>query len=569
MLKNMSFKYKILLILLLIGLIPVILIGSFSYYFMHKQAIDKETASLNKLLEQETQSMDDKLDGYLSAIQMIAWNEGVRSALSRNYTSSFDMYLAYRDVIDPAATSVPSIDKSVASITFYSDTSLYPHGNILRPLSKAKEEEWYSENNPYTTPTFTFSSDYKKLYLIYKIFYNGSSLTNLICFTIDSHTLLGSLESLYSDSYGIILEQKDQTLLFSYANIKDRNQNQLNAPKLLARDPDTFYNNYVIESRAFTAAPWILYLYRPTSVVTAPARQIAFFVVLAVLIIAVIIVGFSLFLSAAIFRPIKELSNNMKLIEQDNLEITVFSDSNDEIGILIQTFTHMVERLKYLINEVLHVRIIQQDYAFKALQAQINPHFFYNSLSLINSKAILSGQEDISRMAQLLSTFYRTTLNKGNSLTTVKDELNNIYSYIDIQRIMHSDSFEVVYEISDTILSYKMPNLLIQPLVENAILHGLDNKSTSDKGVLTICAYQEERDLVFRVMDNGRGMSAEECSNILSGESNGYGIKNVHQRVQLYYGETYGLTYTSTVGVGTSVILRIIADTSLTDRNDY
>lgn len=560
MLKNMSYKYKILLILLLIGLIPVILIGSFSYYFMHEQAIDKETSSLNKLLEQEIQSMDNRLNSYLSSIQMIAWNKGVRSVLSGHYTAVFDMYLAYRDVIDPIVTSVPSIDKTVKSITIYSDTPLNPHGNILLPLSKAKKQEWYSASSSFTSPTFTFSADYKKLYLIYKIFYYDSSFTNLICFTIDSQALLGSLESLYSDSYGVMLKQEDQALLFSYDKGKGKSQDQLNIADTPERDSKTFYENYVIESRSLTSVPWTLYLYRPTSVVTAPAKQIAFFVILAVLLIAIIIVGFSLLLSAAIFRPIKELSNNMKLIEQDNLEITVFSDSTDEIGILIQTFTHMVERLKYLINEVLRGRIVQQDYEFKALQAQINPHFFYNSLSLINSKAILAGQEDISRMAQLLSTFYRTTVNKGNSLTTVKDELNNIYSYIDIQRIMRSDSFEVVYEIDNGVLPYKMPNLLIQPLVENAILHGLDYKLTSDKKVLTVYAYKEDDDLVFRVMDNGCGMSKEKCQNILSNDSTGYGIKNVHQRVQLTYGEAYGLTYTSTVGVGTSVILRIKAD---------
>jgi two-component system sensor histidine kinase YesM len=247
----------------------------------------------------------------------------------------------------------------------------------------------------------------------------------------------------------------------------------------------------------------------------------------------------------------------MRLIEQGDLSITIKQTSSDEIGHLIQAFGHMMERLKHLINEVLKSRITQQEYEMKALQAQINPHFLYNSLSLINGKAIIAGQDDISQMARLLSTFYRTTLNKGKNLISVRDELENTRSYAEIQRMMHSNSFDIVYDIDESVYSFSMPNLLLQPLVENSILHGIDHKETSDRGVLTIFCRRNDQMLIFKVLDNGCGMSAEQCENILTSESSGYGIQNVHHRVQLYYGTEYGLRYTSTKGVGTCATLTL------------
>ena len=181
----------------------------------------------------------------------------------------------------------------------------------------------------------------------------------------------------------------------------------------------------------------------------------------------------------------------------------------------------------------------------------------YNSLSLINSKAIISGQNDISQMARLLSTFYRTMLNKGQQITTIASELENTKSYVSIQQMMHSQSFDVIYDIDESILEYPIPNLLLQPLVENAIIHGLDHRELPGRAILTLSCYQENQDIIFKVMDNGCGMSDEECEQILTKGGKGYGVKNVHQRIQLYYGPEYGLAFHSTKGMGTYVLLKV------------
>ena len=247
----------------------------------------------------------------------------------------------------------------------------------------------------------------------------------------------------------------------------------------------------------------------------------------------------------------------MERIESGDLTVTVTHESRDEIGHLIKRFRKMVNRLRYLIDEVYKSKIAQQKYEMKALQAQICPHFFYNSLSLINSKAILADHQDISLMAQFLSSFYRTTLNNGKNTISVRDEWTNVTSYIQIQCLMHDGSFDVYYDIGDDILDYTMLNLLLQPIVENAIVHGIDHKESSGRGLLTISGKQAHNNLLFTVTDNGCGIHPDVLENILTTETSGYGIKNVHRRVQLHYGKEYGLSYKSILDEGTTVYLTI------------
>lgn len=195
----------------------------------------------------------------------------------------------------------------------------------------------------------------------------------------------------------------------------------------------------------------------------------------------------------------------------------------------------------------------------KALQAQINPHFLYNSLSLINWKAIMAGQEEISQMAQLLSTFYRTTLNKGKNITTVKGEWDNTCSYVQIQNLMHSGKMRVETRIDPEMLEYEMLNLLLQPLVENAVIHGLDHKTEAGEKILRVRGELREGELIFTVEDNGCGMEENVLKNILAADAGGYGVQNVQHRIQLYYGPEYGLSYESKINEGTRALLRIPA----------
>ncbi len=552
--RNMKFQKKIIGISVIISLIPISLLGLFSYSRMRSLLIERERTALQESLHQEVLQLDYKLDSYLSTMNLITWNENIRLTLSQKYDSNFEMYLTYRDTIDPLFLTIRSLNTDITSITIYTDTYIYPHGNTLRPLTDAQDKAWFEQALKTTAPFFSLSQDGQTMYLLCQMHYDYVPYTSIICMVIDLQSAMLPTKNLFKDNYGFLLSDSSAEIVYQYANLDKK----YSVPEI---SPDVLLNNelsgYITESEPLSNSEWTAFLYRPANSISAAAINITY-VVLAMILLCIILIFFiSTLLSKIIVAPIEILSSGMEQVEQGNYEVEIISNSTDEVGQLISSFQKMVHTLNNLVNEVLLAQIRQQKYELEILQSQINPHFLYNSLSLINSKAIIAGQDDISQMSRLLSTFYRTMLNKGQQITTIASELENTKSYIAIQQMMHSQSFDVVYDIDESLLEYPIPNLLIQPLAENAILHGLDHRELPGKAILSISCYQESHNIVFKIMDNGCGMSDEECEQILTKDSKGYGVKNVHQRIQLYYGAEYGLTFHSTIGMGTYVLLKI------------
>lgn len=552
--KNLRFQRKIIAISLLISLIPTALLGLFSYTQMRTLLIDREKTAIQETLNQEVIQLDYKINSFLSTMNQITWNENIRLALSKNYDSNFDMYLTYRDTIDPLFLTIRSLNTDITAITIYTDVNIYPHGQTLRTLTDAQNQIWYDQACQTTTPFFSLSSDGQTLYLIDRIHYTHVPYTSMICMTIDLSASMQNADSLFNNNYGFLLANASGETIYSYTNLPEASLTTDMSCDMLFNDDLT---GYITETETLSNTGWNVFLYRPARFISSAASRITYIVWGMILLCIVLIFFVSILLSKVIVAPIETLSAGMRQVESGNYEVAIYCDSKDEIGQLILSFQKMVETINNLINKVLFDQIQQQKYEIEILQSKINPHFLYNSLSLINSKAILSGQNDISQMARLLSTFYRTMLNKGQQITTIASELENTKSYISIQQMMHSNSFETIYDIDEAVLGYEIPILLLQPLAENAILHGLDHRELPGPAILSISCYQQNQDIIFKVMDNGCGMSETQCEQILNADSSGYGVKNVHQRIQLYYGTDYGLTFHSTPNMGTYVLVKI------------
>ncbi len=378
----------------------------------------------------------------------------------------------------------------------------------------------------------------------------------MVYMELDYQEVFGWLSGLFEDHYGVAIANGGASPAYSFTISGDgEGADSLSLPELSCGAP--CLKEYVLEQRGIPANGWNVYLYRPLRAVSSSAISITFLIVAAVGICLAVILGASMLLAKSVVLPLTHLIHNIDQIAGENLTVVVREESKDEIGHLIQSFSQMMERLDTLVNEVYKSKIAQQEYEMKALQAQINPHFLYNSLSLINWKAIMADQKEISEMAQLLSTFYRTTLNKGKSVTTVKGEWDNTCSYIRIQSIMHSGKFEVEQHVEEGMMGCEMLNLILQPLVENAIGHGLDHKEGNGRKKLWVLGREAGGCLEFEVKDNGRGISEEGLKAALKSNSKGYGLQNVNNRIRLYYGEGYGLQIESRPGEGTKVLVRI------------
>lgn len=297
-------------------------------------------------------------------------------------------------------------------------------------------------------------------------------------------------------------------------------------------------------------------MYRPTKIITESATRLALRNIPLVVVSVGLLLLFGYFFSKKMVSGLERLTENMNQIHLGFRQVTVSSDSNDEVGVLIRSFRRMMDQMNHLITEVYEGKIRLQNSEMKALQAQINPHFLYNSLSIINWKALEAGEDEISRVTLALSTYYRTSLNRGETMTTVAKEIDNIRSYLKIQLIMHDHEFRVVEDITEGLGDYGTPKLILQPLVENAIDHGLDVSEKEEK-ILWITVREEKESIFFEVRDNGVGMEQEKADQILTYKSSGYGVRNVYERIHVLYGEKGEMKAESVPGEGTRVFIRI------------
>lgn len=548
--KNLKFRRKVLLGYMAVGLIPAIILGIFSYVQVRHLLIERERQALNETLEQNVTALEGSLTSYKNFMDSLVWSDNLQQAVAEQYDTNFQMYLAYRDVIDPMVSNIRNLNSSVERITIYtSNESIYPHGQNVRPLSEIGIQ---TENLKDSRINWLYNKK-NALELYCKIYSDKKTEQNIVYMKISDKQTLANLKTLFQDDFGIFITNESDDTVFSYLAEHSTKEHfpSMNRKEIIQS------GKYVIKEAQIGLCDWKIVLYRPVGVISASAKSITILVLFVIIICVFLIILASSVLSRSVVRPLQKLMHNVEEVEAGNLIVEVQEESSDEIGRLISSFQRMVKQLNYMINEVYQSKITQQEYEMKALQAQINPHFLYNSLSLINWKAIMAEQMEISEMAQLLSTFYRTTLNKGRNVTTVKGEWDNTCSYVRIQRMMHSGKFEADMEIEDSILNYEMLNLLLQPLVENAIIHGLDHKDTEGTKHLIVRGWQEADTLIFEIRDNGCGMQKDVLYSILTTQTSGYGVQNVHHRIQLYYGEMYGLVYESEWNKGTTARLTI------------
>jgi two-component system sensor histidine kinase YesM len=326
---------------------------------------------------------------------------------------------------------------------------------------------------------------------------------------------------------------------------------------------------YLVTSSPLDTVDWNVYCKNDLDILLKDTRKMRNITLLFVLASFGLAIFVSQLLSVGLVKPIKRLKNAMLKVSQGYLSVKAGKLSQDEIGELGQYFNEMISRIKYLIEQVYQAELHEREAKLNALQAQINPHFLYNTLETINSIAAVEGVPKVSEIARALSDMFRYSTKTGGIKVDVADEIAHIRNYLDIVSIRFEDKLFVRLDIPERLLNRKMIKLVFQPIVENAVFHGIEVKR--GKGELVIEAREEAEDIVFSIRDVGVGMTAEQLSSlnkrlanpsIVEQSDNGagkVGIKNVHDRIRFYFGEQYGITLNSVRGSGTEVIIRIPA----------
>lgn len=261
-----------------------------------------------------------------------------------------------------------------------------------------------------------------------------------------------------------------------------------------------------------------------------------------------------------IVEPVNELCDMAKSLGTGDFAAREWHDTTDELAILGQSFNDMAGQIGDLVKDVKGEQEKLRSIELQLLQEQINPHFLYNTLDTITWLSEMGENEQVINMVTALSDFFRTGLSNGQSIVTIKDEIKHVNSYLQIQQFRYQDILEYEVNVSEEILDYRIPKLTLQPLVENALYHGI--KLKRDKGMIKVTGQVLGESIVLCVADDGIGINPEtllKLHKMLDGESytgedgHGFGLNNVLQRIQLTYGNNYGMEINSNMGSGTEI----------------
>ncbi len=290
-------------------------------------------------------------------------------------------------------------------------------------------------------------------------------------------------------------------------------------------------------------------------------RLFAVFVVAAFLFVLVLI---NAFISSRITNPIKELEKSVNAIEAGELDLEVYTGGSYEIRHLGRSVGDMAKRIKTLMEDIVAEHESKRKSEFDTLQSQINPHFLYNTLDIIVWMIENEQKQEAVKVVTALARFFRISLSRGKSIITVRDELEHVRNYLMIQQMRFKNKFTYTIEAEEEVMELASLKLMLQPLVENAIYHGMEFMDGDGQIRVDVC--RDGADLWFRISDNGLGMTEEQVESLLGDEphvssrrGSGIGVKNVNERIRLYFGEGYGLAIESEPDEGTMIRIRLPA----------
>lgn len=528
-------------------------------------------------------------------------------ATTRNITGqNFFQELFYMPVSDSAeelATSNHAIDfknalqrlttdSIVTDVRIYVDfpddlkeLDTYPNtANILAPLSQAKGTYWYGifqgnrNAQEMFCPSFYLGSREKKNYgdmayicplslyyhsTAYKaylaVYYSDDKLTSILS---DNLSLEGSV------SY--IVNERDAIVATSDPSLSGIYQLDYDTIKASFMSSNNFIERNILDTKVYAGfysisnTDWFMVTVLPSPPLIHESNRLMIQIALIYAVFLVLALIFANILAHSITGRLSSVIRQMQTVRHGPPTPMDSPSAHDEIGDLIDTYNYMTRKMDELMKTQAKAAEDLRIAEFNSLQAQINPHFLYNTMDMINWMALQGQTDEISHAVQSLSRFYKLTLSRKKGISTIARELEHVTIYVQLQNMRYHDSIELITDIPDELSEYQIPKLTLQPVVENSILHGILEKE-SKSGTIVITGWMENENVVLLVSNDGVGIPPEILSTILSGNGNSQSggtniaVYNTHRRLQILYGNDYGLTYSSKPGEGTEVEIRFPA----------
>jgi len=558
---------------LIVVIIPIIALALMANKISYSTIVDKSINNSVQNLELINQNLTSLITHAEDLGKIIVSNERVQTIV-RKATGSKDL-IGFEDeiLIKSMLDNIIEPGASISSVVLYAQ-----NGHILGSgkinTASIKKGIWSEYDKAIEDRIKTIRIDMHPIdyELGYEVNYGATLLKSIV--NINNGSIMGKAEvnineknisNLYSHlKYGVngkFIIVNNQGIIVSSANPAELNGNiskeaYFDWIQSNNQQGKVFLINnkkHLVTSSRFEPMGWTVLGFIPLSELTVDGNKVSNIILLTGLICIFLAMISSSIISKTISMPVVRLSKIMSNAGQGDLEVRAHVKGKDEIGLLSKSFNNMLEQISNLMNQVYIEQRRKREFELLAIQAQINPHFLYNTLESICSLTQLGRNDDVFKMVKSLSMFYRIALSKGKNIITIQEEIDNVRHYLTIQEVRYKDKFECYIEMDDEILDKHILKLSIQPLVENAIYHGIRNKR--GKGFIHIIGKRQNDDVVISVIDNGKGFDEEELKKVLEdstedSNNKSFGLKSVNERIKLYFGPRYGIHLSSKNGEG-------------------
>ncbi|WP_164821499.1 sensor histidine kinase [Paenibacillus koleovorans] len=583
-LKDMNMKQKLLLSYLVLIVIPLGILAFLTYNRSSVILSDKMLDISSQSLDQLKSTLSYSLQSAVRSSNMVFSNKNVQDILLRD-PKKYDLNTQYDDSVflSDYFTRIQT-EQSIYRIRLYmKEPTIYSNESINFFNYKSIQDSVFYTNAAerngqiYITSPYSFKyagiNDNQEIISAIRVVNNPNLYGEFIGLVsvdillrditqiVTNSTLAKSSFILLANSHNQIITSSDHTM----ANEKYKDIGNMPIP---AGEDELWQKTRLNNEDVMTASvdvpfsDWKLYAVMPMSTLLSANNELRNYTFVLMLIIGVIGYLLALLISGSMVKRLLRLMKVMKVAETGDLSVKVTISGKDEIGVLEERFSNMLLKIEDLVDEKIRIEKESKNAELRALQAQINPHFLYNTLELVTCQAVKYKADDITNLINLLARFYRLSLSNGKDIISIADELAHIETYIKIQNQRFDNVIQLELDIDSRILGYSIFKLILQPIVENAILHGIMEKD-DQTGKIKISGRLEDPGLLLTVEDDGVGMEPEQLMKILSDEprtnGHGFGILNVNKRLMMNYGEDYGLTIKSEKSVGTVVEIKIPA----------
>ena len=583
-LAHTALSTKINLVFVFFLVLPLLLFTAVSYYFTNRLILKQTTNTMSYTYNEAIYILDRYFDSMEAALGNILSNDEVYKLAAESIEN--DTVFSQRFYYNAFMKRIGYINQSsqIDGIRLYvkSDRPSIINDEEIFSLNVAEQSEWYKKLNTkmnsrhWVTPGFIVEPDGEKsrFFSYLGIIYRPDALSEpmaVLRIDIDKSKIEELLKRIKFNPETSVLLSDGKNIIYGLKG----NGEEFEAGKLAKMQGEQAgkdwsfvkYSNikYIFRTEMLSANGWRLNVLVPQASVLEKQQALYLTLLIALFGIAAVSYGLAYLTINSNLKRIFILNKEMKRVESGDFSHKIKPVGSDEIGELMRSFKAMTLRMEEMIDEKYRMGKEVKNAELKALQAQINPHFLYNSLDLVNCLAIEHDVPEIADMINSLVEFYKLSLNRGKEIFSLQDEVRHVQAYVRIQNMRFEKKISLDIEEKEWLKEYSILKIILQPLVENSIMHGILEKEDS-RGVIKINFVLQGDRIYIIIKDDGVGMSKDKIDNLLK-ETNeikhaagsGYGVKNINERIKLYYGLEFGLEFESKENAGTVVTVSIPA----------